>query len=129
MTCVRTPKFSLMVNGAIHGYFSSKRGLRQGDPISSLLFVIRMEYLTRIMRRMEEHPLFKFHPRCKQNKLTYMVFADDIILCCAREFPIIYTMLSTLKLFPASSGLQISEQKSNFILLDCLRKSSKELRL
>lgn len=109
MTCVRFPIFSLMVNGAIHGYFGSKRGLRQGDPISPLLFVICMEYLTRIMRRMEEHPLFKFHTRCKQSKLTHMVFADDIILCCEGDFPAVYTMLQAFKLFSASSGLQISE--------------------
>ena len=43
-----------------------------------------------------------------------MVFADDVILCCAGEFPAIYTMLKALKLFSATSGLQISEPKSSF---------------
>lgn len=66
------------------------------------------------MRSMQEHALFKFHPRCKHSKLIHMVFVDDIILCCEGNFPTVYTMLKVFKLFSASSSLQISEQKSEF---------------
>lgn len=114
MTCVRTPTFSLMLNGSLHGHFSSKRGLRQGDPISPLLFVISMEYLSKILRNIGEHPQFQFHPRCKAVKLTHLCFADDLILCCKGDFSSIYIILQAFKLFTDTSCLKANTKKSSF---------------
>ncbi|XP_049399804.1 uncharacterized protein LOC125863873 [Solanum stenotomum] len=65
VTCVTTTRFTVKVNGEGYGYFVGKRGLRQGDPISPLLFVLVMAYLTRILRKMSDLADVKYHPMCK----------------------------------------------------------------
>nr|GEY12322.1 hypothetical protein [Tanacetum cinerariifolium] len=52
MACVTSTSFSLSISEDIHGFFKGKRGLCQGDHLSTYLFTLMMEILTLILRRM-----------------------------------------------------------------------------
>lgn len=43
--CLYLAKASILVNGSPTGEFHVQRGIRQGDPLSRLLFIIMMEAL------------------------------------------------------------------------------------
>ena len=52
-TCISTVQFAVLVNGAPVDFFGSSRGLRQGDPLSPLLFLVMMEVFSKMMKRVE----------------------------------------------------------------------------
>lgn len=66
--------YKFQVNGEHSNLVEAKRGLRQGDHISPLLFAIVMEYLQRILPKLKSKSNFNFHSnREKMAIITWVV--------------------------------------------------------
>ncbi|XP_074293362.1 uncharacterized protein LOC141620370 [Silene latifolia] len=113
MTCVRNASYSLVLNGVNFGYFRGAKGLRQGDPISPLLFTINMEYLSRILDHVTTTMKFKYHPLCGGLKLSHLLFADDLLLFSKGDASSIMILLRAFATFSVATGLQMNAMKSN----------------
>lgn len=113
MQCVSTPTFSIALNGSLTGFFAGKRGLRQGDPMSPSLFILCMEYFSRLLNSRTENTDFNYHPKCADLRITHLAFADDLMLFARGDLPSIHILVNCLDTFKATSGLGINASKSN----------------
>ena len=112
MSCITSTSYSLVINGHPLKTFHARRGLRQGDPMSPLLFVLGIEYLSRILISASKSESFTFHPRCKSTRLTHICFADDLMLFCKADAGSVRVMATCIELFSQSSGLTANSSKS-----------------
>ena len=116
-----TPKFSVNLNGELTWFFGSSRGLRQGDPISSYLFVIVLDALSMlIQQRVEDNSLgnypFEYHWRCKSTKLTHLAFADDLLMFRGKSIPSVKILNQAQQDFSHLSGFLPNRQKSGIYI-------------
>ncbi|XP_062104139.1 uncharacterized protein LOC133815299 [Humulus lupulus] len=95
------------------GKFKGEKGLRQGDPMSPLLFVLIMQYLTRSLQLAVLNSTFRYHPMCKSLKLLNLCFADDLLLFCKGSHSTVSIIREVLEEFGAATRLSINSEKSH----------------
>lgn len=112
-TCITTVRISVLVNGLPTEEFYLQKGLRQGDPLSPLLFNIAAEGLNLLLERAKDLGLFKKATIGLAGlKLSNLQFVDDTILFCEVEWEEIVTVKRILRCFGLISGLKINFHKS-----------------
>jgi hypothetical protein len=112
--CISSAKFSVLVNGSPNGFFSSSRGLRQGDPLSPLLFVFVMEALSRMITAVVSGGLLDGF-RVGNASFSHLLFADDTLILCDDSSSKLRYLRGLFLLFEAVSSLKVNLAKSSLI--------------
>ncbi|XP_026442466.1 uncharacterized protein LOC113342013 [Papaver somniferum] len=109
---LKSRKISVLINGGPVGYFSVWRGLRQGDPLSPLLFVITEVVLSRTISSMVDKNLLIPMVNINGIQPTHIFFVDDIFMFCNGDKKNLRRLMKTLKDYQQASGQIVSASKS-----------------
>ncbi|KAL9681261.1 hypothetical protein QQ045_013043 [Rhodiola kirilowii] len=96
-----------------NGFIKSNRGVRQGDPLSPSLFILAMDYLSKLINnciRRNEISTYKLQG-CK-TYMHHLMYADDLLLFSNGHINSVTKLLKIINYFCGSSGQQLNPQKS-----------------
>jgi hypothetical protein len=100
---------AILLNGVPGKVFHCRRGIRQGDPLSPLLFVQAADLLQSIVNSAKQHGLLTLPlpERCGTD-FPIVQYADDTLLfleACPRQLMALKSLLNT---FAESTGLRVN---------------------
>lgn len=100
--CLSSVSYSILLNGNPYDFTVPTRGLRQGDPLSSFLFVISMEILSCLLDKAKSLSLIKGFCLTRSGPpITNLLFADNLIVfgqatLTEAKKPLIYVLICSL---------------------------------
>ena len=117
MQFVQGESVGVRVNDDIGHYFQTKKGLRQGDPLSPILFNIVVDMLAiLIARAKEDGQIDGLIPNLVEWGLSILQYADDTILFLDHNLEKAVNLKLILCIFEQLSGLKINFHKSEIFL-------------
>ena len=117
--CISTICFSILINGSPCGFFESSKGLRQGDPLSPLLFVLVMEALGRMLdKTIHDGHMSGFGVGNLEGRslaVSNLLLGEDTVIFCEADLDQILFLHMILTWFEAVFGLKINLGKLELV--------------
>nr|GFA54722.1 RNA-directed DNA polymerase, eukaryota, reverse transcriptase zinc-binding domain protein [Tanacetum cinerariifolium] len=114
-SCLRSSRGSIIINGSPTKEFQFFKGLKQGDPLSTFLFILIMESLHLSFQRVVDASIFEGIKLSLSLSISHMFYADDaafVVQWCDGN---ITTLVYVLECFYRASGLRINMSKSKIM--------------
>ena len=110
--CLHSATISLLVNGSPTKEFKMERGLRQGDPLSPLLFIIVVEALQVSIFEACNKGVFSGISIDGGPNISLLQYADDALFLGELSSSNLKSLIQVLKCFSDASGLHVNIPKS-----------------
>lgn len=104
--------------GYLVNLFTVKGGVRQGDPLSPLLFVLGADLLQSIINKAYSKGVLSMPVPTPNNDFPIIQYTDDTLLFLSSSSKELFCLKAILNTFAASTGLKINFNKSSMIPLN-----------
>ncbi|GMI88855.1 hypothetical protein HRI_002554800 [Hibiscus trionum] len=129
MSCITSVSYAIVTNGQIGQKFIPSRGLRQGDPLSTLLFLVCSEGLSALLRMGAHRGIIQGMKICRgAPTLTHLFFADDSVIFGEAATNGAHKLLDILSTYSQCSGHVINYDKSSvFFSTNVIKENRREV--
>jgi hypothetical protein len=114
MSCVISASYAVLINGETTSFFQSGRGLRQGCPLSPLLFILVMEGLSLLLKKGQVEGKLTGVKVSRLVKILHLFFMDDVLIMTRASLQEWKEIDDILKNFCRATGLAVNLSKSTF---------------
>jgi hypothetical protein len=114
MGCITSATYAVLINGEPTDFFNGGRGIRQGCPMSPLIFILIMEGLSLALKKKQEEGLLTGIKVTRMLCVLHLLFVDDILIMTSASVNEWSEINRLLILFCNATGLLINPQKSSF---------------
>ncbi|XP_039682998.1 uncharacterized protein [Medicago truncatula] len=115
LAILHSARLSILINGNAVGFFSCTLGVRQGDPLSPLLFCLVEEVLSRAISISSTRGRLTNISYCRGSFIpTHVLYADDIMIFCTGLKSNIRELLRIFQRYSKVSGQVINNAKNRF---------------
>jgi hypothetical protein len=126
MACVVSTSYATLINEEATKFFKSSKGLRQGCPLSPLLFILVMEGLSLSLKKAQSEGHITGIKVSRMIKILHLLFVDDILIMTKASSVEWEKIQEILQVFCRASGLIINIQKSILCTRELILDTSRE---